>query len=611
MGLALLGSPACGGSNRQSAPPIIGFFITTTLLNFAVEGIAYETTLEVTNPVGDVTWTITDGALPPGLTLDPATGIISGTTTDIGSFFFTVEVTDTSTEPQVASAAVGIASVAEDPGIATLVSVSSLNAQANVGADLAKVNSDGRYIIFRTSSTNFGTIDRNAVPDVYMRDTCRDQDLDVCTPETTRVSETFDDVEVEVVESDEESQPVGVTTFGRYVVFLSHATNLVLDDTNDAWDIFLRDTCTGEDAAVCTPSTSRVSLAADGTEIQGNSIEASMSEDARFIAFRSLANNIVAGDTNGSGDIFVRDTCLGQDPMLCTPTTVRASVDTVGTEATGNSLRPSLSPDGQFVAFESLAPNLVAGDTNGLPDVFVRNTCLGAAIGCTPSTIRVSVADDGSQGTISSFQASISAGGRFVAFVSLASNLVVGDTNALSDVFVRDTCLGAPMGCTPGTVRISIDEADAEFNSTNTEPSIDATGRVIVYRSAPAGLEIFDPNAASEIFIRDRCTGEDPTVCTPTTYLITLADNGQRIDRDALKPHIANGGTAAVFQSASTLLVSGDANNATDIFFVNLLEFISPPTPDDPPPLTGCDLLPESQREKCENPKSGNPPPTS
>ena len=603
MGLALLGSPACGGGPKPP-PPIIGFIITTTLLNFAVIDLPYETTLEVVNPVGDVTWTITDGALPPGLSLDAVTGVISGMTTDIGSFFFSIEVTDSSDpDPQVASADIGIASVAAEPGIAVLVSTSSLNVQANLGADLGKLSPNGRYIVFRSRSSNLAGFNSNGVADVFVRDNCRDQDLDICFLETIRASNTHDEINA----SDGENQPVGVTSSGRYAIFLSNATNLVLDDTNDAWDIFLRDTCEGEDIAVCTPSTIRISLAADGSEILGDSIEVSMSEDARFIAFRSLANNIVAGDTNGASDVFVRDTCLEQDPMLCTPTTVRASVDTAGAQATGNSLRPSLSPDGQFVAFESLATNLVAGDTNGLPDVFVRDTCLGAAIGCAPSTIRASVADDGSQTLTSSFQASASGGGRFIAFVSLAPDLVAGDTNSLSDVFVRDTCAGAPMGCTPGTVRVSIDENDAEFNATSTEPSIDGNGRVITFRATPAGLDISDPNGASEIYIRDQCTGEDPAVCTPATFLTSLASNGQRIDRDALKPHVSSDGTAVVFQSASTLLVGGDSNNATDIFFVNLLEFISPPVDSNPPPVTGCELLPPAQRKKCEDPVRDNP----
>ena len=125
--------------------------------------------------------------------------------------------------------------------------------------------------------------------------------------------------------------------------------------------------------------------------------------------------------------------------MPCVPSTVRVSVASGGTEANGVSKSPSISQDGRFVAFTSTAPNLVPGDTNGLADIFVRDTCAGA-VSCVPSTVRVSLASDGSQ--LSGFPAdrpSLSGDGRFVAFDSNSSNLVPGDTNAVTDVFLART----------------------------------------------------------------------------------------------------------------------------------------------------------------------------
>src|SRR5207245_1011295 len=121
----------------------------------------------------------------------------------------------------------------------------------------------------------------------------------------------------------------------------------------------------------------------------------------------------------------------------------RVSVAGDGTQSNDDSFPPALSPDGRFVAFHSYASNLVDADTNGATDVFLRDTCLTAPPGCTPRTLRVSVASDGSEGDGPSSLPAVSTGGRFVAFLSSASNLVAGDTNSAEDAFVRDTCVGA------------------------------------------------------------------------------------------------------------------------------------------------------------------------
>ncbi|NMG21975.1 calcium-binding protein, partial [Brasilonema bromeliae SPC951] len=162
-----------------------------------------------------------------------------------------------------------------------------------------------------------------------------------------------------------------------------------------------------------------VSVADDGTQGNNYSRKPTISADGRFVAFYSAANNLVAGDTNNSSDIFVRD--------LLTGTTTRVSVADDGTQGNNNSSNPAISADGRFVAFDSTASNLVAGDTNNTSDIFVRDLLTG-------TTTRVSVADDGTQGNGFSYTPAISADGRFVAFESSASNLVAGDTNNISDI---------------------------------------------------------------------------------------------------------------------------------------------------------------------------------
>jgi Tol biopolymer transport system component len=170
-------------------------------------------------------------------------------------------------------------------------------------------------------------------------------------------------------------------------------------------------------------TTQRASV--DSSGVQGNqpSEIPSISADGRFVAFESVATNLVVGDTNGARDVFVRDRQNGM--------TERVSVSTAGTQGNIHSDRVSISADGRFVAFQSLAGNLVVGDTNGTYDIFVRDRQLG-------TTERASVNSAGLQVNSGSEISAIFSDGRFVAFQSLATNLVAGDFNYKVDVFVRD-----------------------------------------------------------------------------------------------------------------------------------------------------------------------------
>lgn len=201
---------------------------------------------------------------------------------------------------------------------------------------------------------------------------------------------------------------------GRYVTFYSWASNLVSLDTNYGFDIFTHDRVTGQ--------TTRVSVASDGTEANGDSSLSSLSADGRYVAFRSRANNLVEGDNNNQYDIFVHDRDTGQ--------TTRVNVASDGTEATGTSTLSSisLSADGRYVTFESGANNLVAGDTNNRDDIFVHDRVTG-------QTMRVSVANDGTQANSNSDSASISADGSVITFNALARNFISGTPPSREDIF--------------------------------------------------------------------------------------------------------------------------------------------------------------------------------
>ena len=252
-----------------------------------------------------------------------------------------------------------------------------------------------------------------------------------------------------------------------------------------------------------------IDLGSDGTQANGNGTAiAGITPEGRFVVFQSGATNLVPGDTNGTFDIFVRDTCIGVTTTGCAPSTSRVSISDDGSEANDGSYVSSISSDGRFVTFSSLATNLTPAPPPKLPngvnmgyDVFLRDTCVGASASCTPSTILISSAPDGTRGNGDSILSSVSAGGRFVAFESVASNLVDGDTNGEQDVFVRDTCIGAPAGCLPSTLRVSVAGDGTQSAGASFQPAITPDGRFVLLRSVATNLVPADSNGYSDFFI--------------------------------------------------------------------------------------------------------------
>ncbi len=246
-------------------------------------------------------------------------------------------------------------------------------------------------------------------------------------------------------------------------------------------------------AAAAVSTTSVVSAAPDGANANNSSYGGvSVSADGRYVAFESDASNLVAGDTNALTDVFVRD--------MSTGTVVLASVSSDEVQGNSDSSSPSVSADGRYVAFESGATNLVAGDTNSTMDVFVRDLT-------STTTVRVSVdSDEVVEGNNSSFDASISADGRFVAFESYATNLVAGDTNGTYDVFTRDLTATT-------TVRVSVNSLGVQGNFGSFDPSISADGRYVGFSSAATNLTTVTDPPADDCEAGDGPTYADDTNC--------------------------------------------------------------------------------------------------
>ena len=320
-----------------------------------------------------------------------------------------------------------------------------------------------------------------------------------------------------------------VSDDGRYVAFTSTATNLVAGDTNGVQDIFVHDRQTG--------STTRVSVGPGGAQANGASAGQSISGDGRFVSFQSAATNLVAGDTNGLTDCFVRDRQTG--------VTTRVSVATGGVQATGGAnFITAISANGRFVAFYSSATNLVAGDTNGLQDVFRHDRQTG-------TTIRVSVATGGAQavgqGSVGPF---ISTDGRFVGFYTGAANLVPGDTNGVSDVFVHDVQ-------TATTSRVSVASGGTQATGESLVGSFSNDGRFVCFESFATNLE---PGGGIGAFIHDRQTG----VTSPVAVVPASAPA-----QKPTEPKISGNGRFVIFGTLAAL-VADDTNGQGDVYLRDL-----------------------------------------
>jgi Tol biopolymer transport system component len=421
------------------------------------------------------------------------------------------------------------------PGATVRASVGALGVQADGRSFVPALSADGRYAAFYSDASNLVAGDTNAARDVFVRD--------LQTAETTRVS-----VSSSGGEANGDSFAPVVSSDGRYVAFASAASNLVDGDTNDANDIFIRDRQSS--------TTTRVSVGFDGAQANGGSDQPSLSGDGRLVAFTSAANNIAAGDMGANRDAFVYDRQTG--------TAVNISVDSTGVQADLDSFTPQLSANGRFVAFTSFADNLISGDLNEGSDVFVRDLQAN-------TTERVSEYTGDYEGEGDSLRPSISADGRYVAFDSDDWNLVWGDTNDDFDVFVNDRT-------TTVTTRVSIEDDGTQSNGASYRPSISADGRYVGYYSEASNLVPGDTNGAADVFVYDRRSG--------AAKRVSVGNGGAEANGDSLRPAISANGRLAVFESDATNLVPGDTNGFTDVFVYDPLGTPQPP----PAPPVKCSV---------------------
>lgn len=313
---------------------------------------------------------------------------------------------------------------------------------------------------------------------------------------------------------------------GRFIAFDSTSSDLVPGDTNGTHDVFVRDRATGR--------TERVSITTDGSQGTLPAWSSAISADGRNVAFQAALELVT--DT-GIHHVYVRDRQTGKTTL------VSAASD--GTPGDAQSGDPAVSASGRWIAFSSMATNLVEGDTNSASDVFVHDRQSGI-------TRRVSVASGGTQGNSMSFEPSISADARFVAFTSFATNLVGDDTNFTSDVFIHDIMMG-------DTSRVS---AQLEGIYSNGEPDVSSNGRWVVFTRHYYGP---GPNITEEtihVYVVDRSTN--------TETRVSVNSDGKMGNYPSYTPAISDDGRYIAFNSAATNLVPNDLNNEYDIFIHDL-----------------------------------------
>lgn len=420
------------------------------------------------------------------------------------------------------------------PGDTELISLANDGGAANGYSHAPALSADGQVVVFLSESSNLVADDHNNLLDVFTYDR---------RTRTTRL--------ISVSSTGEQSNGLpsrpAISADGRYVVFSSDANNLVADDTNGrVQDVFLHDTQSGE--------TSLISVSSSGDQGNHDSFtrRPSISGDGRFVVFFSSADNLVTGDENGVQDVFLHDRDGGK--------TTRISSAADSGEANGDSVYPTISTDGRFIAYYSSANNLVADDDNQSTDVFLYDRQ-------TEETFCVSVDSDGVLGNAASELPAISADGRYVSYFSLADNLVEDDVNEVGDIFIHDSIKRE-------TTRVSINSQGGEANGSSDVPSLSADGRFVAFYSYANNLVPGDDNNYTDVFRHDRLNG--------TTVRVSLKSDGTQGDNHSICSAISADGDVVAFYSHAENLVDVDNNNFADIFVHDLstnrvyLPFVNP-----------------------------------
>jgi Tol biopolymer transport system component len=400
-------------------------------------------------------------------------------------------------------------------GAVTLVSATPAGASGNQASSQAALSGNGRFVAFQSYASDLVSGDVGTFSDIFVRD--------LLTGKTALVSASRTGKSA----NGDSFNPV-VSADGRFVAYQSTASNLVYNDNNGQIDVFVRDVQNGKTYLV-----SRTTTGASGN---GASFNPVMTPDGGHVAFESHASDLVAGDNNGRMDVFVRNVQAWKTHL--------ASSTPAGASGDGNSFSPVISDSGRYVAFSSAASDLTANDGNGVIDVFWRDLRTG-------TTRLVSTTPAGLAGNGPSFDPVISADGRTVAFLSIASDLAADDLNETYDVFVRDMVSGL-------TSLVSKTILGGSGAGGSFSPTMSADGRYVAFESNADDLAAQDDNRGSDVFVRDLKTG--------VTTLVSATRRGISGDGSSYNAEVSADGHTIAFVSSATDLVLRDFNFFQDAF---------------------------------------------
>ena len=434
----------------------------------------------------------------------------------------------------------------------------------NVMTSGPSTDTNGEMVAFASISNNLVKNDANASSDVFVRNTC--VTVASCTPSTTLIS-----VDPNGNAANGASFEPTIDSGGGTVAFTSTASNLVTSAPLDGKtrQVFWRQVSTTASSAV---GTQLVSMSADGVSAgNGDSFNPVISPDSRFVAFVSLATNLVSNLTfdGVTPQIFVRDTCSGVPSTTCSPTTFLVSTADGRTPGNGPSSAPSIASGALFVVFVSTANNLgaTAPNPSGLAEAFSR-TCATQASTCTGQTDLVSTPDGVTPANGASTQTAISSTGRFIAFTSAGTNLGF-NSGGVQEIYVRDTCL-SETGCKPSTILVSTRDGSTAANALAERPSFDTTGQFVAFASAASNLGANTANGIENVFVRNTCLNIT-TSCTTATAVAsqpagTLAPS---LNGSSLAPSISGDAHTVSFLSFASNLVARDTNGLADAFLAS------------------------------------------
>jgi len=409
------------------------------------------------------------------------------------------------------------------------VSVSAKGVQADAGSHVPALSPDGTEVAFISGATTL-MAGGGGLYQVYVKN--------LATGRLKRVSTTSAGIAGNG-NADNYVQPM-FSPDGTKLLFTSYASNLVPGDTNGFPDVFEKNLVTG--------AIRRISTTSSGGQADSVSYWGRYSPDGKKVIFASEATNLVANDTNGRGDVFVKDLATGK--------VQRVSLTWDRKQANNGSSQPSFSPDGKKIVFYSEATNLVPGDTNGNPDVFVRDLSTGAVSRANVS--RTGVQSDGWDIVPGRFHPD----GKHVVFASKGTQLIAGDTNGVSDVFWKTLATG-------GVKRLSTGSAGQQIAAASSAFALDGSGNLLAFavetEADPVSTGIDRPAAVvdgNDLYVKHLDTG---AVARVSTNIAGVRGNGT-----STAPDVSADGKLVAFVSYASNLLPGDTNGVTDIFVVTL-----------------------------------------